>query len=249
MIIVERNFSHFSEILFYRELDDSSEGARYCKVASTPSGIKSIEQEISGLEWYSRRLGIQCNVEIIRNADRYLKAKFPLIEGKVLSMQYGYLKNIEYIESVIKHYIEVWSSYKSEKLAPVHGDLSMEGNIIIGTDSVFIIDWEHFCKTGAPIGFDALYFMFEILWFSYGNRTVSNQVIHHVALMIAILYEDGCLSDIYRDNYLGSIVEFINNDEVIWLGQKSKMPLKNFSIDSIERIDNQICANLQKIPN
>ena len=52
----------------------------------------------------------------------------------------------------IDEYKKIWgfNACSSDKY-PVHGDFSLDGNILFSKSEIFIIDWEHFHESAAPL--------------------------------------------------------------------------------------------------
>lgn len=219
-----------------KEISQSRE-QYYYKSASTSDGIVNIKREIEGLDWYRQRSHRKYSVEIVLETERFIKTKHSCIDGKVMSVRYGYLNNLQLLESVIEHYIEVWSGSDTSGNCPVHGDLSFQGNVIFAPEGPYFIDWEHFKNSAAPIGFDALYFLFEFIALNFAGNYPGDKVISHMSGMMRLLENHKCLSDVFKTSPLESVIEFIQNDDLIWGEQKYKIPLKRQNIPQLESID------------
>lgn len=244
MIIVDKNLSHGSGVVLSRDFykGDKTSG-NYFKSSSVTDGIQNIKRELEGFSWYLKRSGYHYEFDILQETDRYIKVRYPRVIGSTPDNKRGYVANISFIEEVVKHYITVWPPYTFTEMGPVHGDLSLAGNVIFTVDGPFIIDWEHFSFSGAPIGFDALYFLFELLWFGGKRKKPDQSAMGHLRQMIRLLEKEDRISGYFKGGYLSKTIDFINSNKSIWGTQKYKIPLRFFDQSVVEFID----ANLQLV--
>lgn len=230
MIELLNNCLHGSEIATYL-VNDGVLGKCIVKASTTPSGIKNLYNELSGWHWYQKIRYPQkkmdvCN--IIQKKDSYLKISIEFIEGFKDDCNKGLEENAGVITKVIDHYCKVWPYY-SNNTSPIHGDLSID-NIIYNPDGIHIIDWEHFSKTGGFWGFDAIYIIFETLWFSLrGKRLPTENEMNIIRKNMQILNTDTKLDSKLLKHPLRSIIDFIVENEKIWGTQLLKYPDK-FSV-------------------
>jgi len=230
MKVLSRNCSHYSSIFVVHD-----KGKAIYKSSSSLNGILDLENEIKGYNWYNNFRSNEIDVSVELKTNHYIKIKIQYIDALVPSINKGYLKNIDYIELAIKHYVEIWSQLPSNfNTQPIHGDFSIEGNILFKDHNVYIIDWEHFSEQEASIGFDAMYLLFETICI---DRNCSKLVLNHVVKMINFLKQNNCLDDVFTNNPLKSTILFMKKNRHIWGEQFQKMPVLNFSKKSIEKID------------
>lgn len=240
MIIIDKNLSHGSDVVLSRDFyKDNKVHGNYFKSSSVTHGIQNIRRELEGFSWYLERTGYHYEFDVLHQTEKYIKVRCPRVIGKIPNAKLGYAGNIFFIEEIVNHYIAVWSSYSFGKGAPVHGDLSLFGNIIFTDTGPFIIDWEHFLLNGAPIGFDALYFLFELLCLDKYTRT-DHVATQHLIKMIRLLESKNCISKYFKEGYLRKVIDFIEADKNIWGSQKYKLPLHFFDQSVIEFVDAQL---------
>jgi len=251
MIELLRNCSHGSEIATYivnREGIDR----RIVKAASTSAGIQHLLTEVEGWNWYqgkrySETTSPLCTIAQQRKS--YLKIEITYIEGMKADYNQGLSRNAPIIKKVIEHYCQLWP-YDSDGKSPFHGDLSLD-NIIYNGDGIHIIDWEHFNEHGVFWGFDALYLLFETLWFGMKRRKKpTKKEIDTVADSVRLLTTHGRLPVESFSHPLRFIYEFIHTNAPLWGEQLSlfpnKLPVILFTDDQISIIDNAIRSRLQE---
>jgi len=251
MIELLRNCSHGSEIATYLASNLYS-GKKVIKAAITPAGIKNLESEVNGWNWYQRIryphiIAPLC--KITQNKNSYFKIEIEFIEGIKADYRKGLVRNSNFVQKVIKHYCHRWPYY-SNALSPFHGDLSID-NIIYNSTGVHIIDWEHFSLSGAPWGFDALYLLFETLWFGMRKRKLpTKKEINIISYNIKILNVKNKLDTQIMKHPLRFVINFINNNSKLWGKQLSvfqnKLPIINFTTEQISIIDELIDNKWQK---
>jgi hypothetical protein len=153
-----------------------------------------------------------------------------------------YHLNLSYIEKVIDHYCLVWGCYSENAKVPLHGDFSLLGNIVfINDETPVVIDWEHFKLNVAPIGFDAMYFLFELIWFEASQtNNISDDNLTHLNKMLINLKSANCLNEIFINNPLEATRKFMLKNDNYWGSQFNKMPIMFFAKDQVDFIDNKI---------
>ncbi len=156
---VIRIHQHSSEIVVTK--CSSSHGAYYEKSSYSEEGISEIINEFNGYEWYFERTPHDHKINLNSEIEGYCKIRIPRFTASPCD-------GVPYISKVYNHairaidnYKNIWGVNKSNTLNAVHGDYSLEGNILFNKDNVFVIDWEHFHSKIAPLGFDILYMIFE----------------------------------------------------------------------------------------
>ena len=246
MIELIRNCIHCSEIATYLETD-AFQRKHIIKTSTSKSGIKEIENEVEGWHFYQqRRYPSKENplCTIIQRNKCYMKIKIGYIEGIKPNYRYGLAKNCHILKQIVDHYCNIWP-YSPNNRVPIHGDLSIEGNIIINEDGIHIIDWEHFNVEGAPWGYDLVYCLLEALYFSMRGRCEPNQDELNIItenLKIIISYRPLSLQIIQHP--LLFINNFIISNSRIWNEQIDKFPLLKIGDNQRSRIDNLIYKKL-----
>lgn len=250
MMELIRNCSHGSEIATYLAGKDSL-GRHVIKAASTPEGIKNLKNEVKGWNWY-QGIRYEKNREpicrIIREAKNYLRIQIDFIEGDKIDYAGGLEKNANMVRRVFGHYRNIFP-YHSGALSAFHGDFSLD-NVILNSSGIHIIDWEHFNPNGAPWGFDALYLLFETLYFGMRKRkTPSRNEIDLVIDNINYLNTDNRLEQQMIEHPLKFVKSFIENNSGLWSGQLAafpdKFPVLKFTDDQVDLIDDMIFPNLR----
>lgn len=237
MKILLRNCIHHSSVFVVHE-----DGEAVYKSSSLPSGIKDLENEVNGYNWYNSFRSDKVNVNVELRTDYYIRLKIKHLNALAPNINNGYLKNIPYIELAVEHYVYIWSQLPSNlNTYPVHGDYSIEGNILFKDDNVFVIDWEHFSAQGGVLGFDAMYLLFETLWLNGNNSKV---VLNHIIKMIRFIQNNNCLHPIFLNNPLSNIISFMQEHRRIWGEQFQKMPIVNYATSDVVKIDNYINEGL-----
>ena len=127
----------------------------YRKYSFTKEGIKKIEAEKKGLEWYCKKSKLN-NKDIIKS---YVKKKdfsfidIKNIKGKKIMSWKSIIYNYSYLRRVLKHY----KKFSKKRInSQIHGDLTFD-NIIFQKKSLFILDWEFFNSKKNFWGYDIVY--------------------------------------------------------------------------------------------
>ena len=237
MRIIYKNFLHNSDVVLSKDFYNARNGiGNFYKSASTTRGITNVKNEVNGYEWYFENSQNDIDLKIIKENINYFCIEIPKIEGFVPNIFLKYTSNIRWIEILIHHYIYTWRSFSGMDVAPIHGDLSLAGNIIFKDSGPFIIDWEHFSLSGGPMGFDALYFLYEIMFFQR-HKGVSYKTMDHIIKMIKLLDSNGCIAQYFKSAPLSNLISFIKHDQTIWGTQKDKIPILSFSKDFVDSTD------------
>ncbi len=252
-----RNCSHGSEIATYLAKDGSG-GKMVIKTSSTPAGIKNLHKEIEGWRWY-QKLRYPDTIEplcsILQEYKSYLRLKISYINGDKPVYQTGLDGNKEAIKKIVKHYCQIWPY--SSGLAPMHGDLSLD-NIIINSNGVNIIDWEHFTDCAAPWGYDILYLLFESLYFSMylSKRKQQKPTGEQIQILCDCIATINTCQQLHYEMLktpLKFIRGFILANNHLWGEQLAlyqlKLPIIAFSSDEIAMIDEMIVARMAQSLN
>lgn len=245
MMELLRNCSHESETSTYL-VTESTIGKKIIKVAASTAGIKSLEREMEGCEWYQQARYLQrkrpCCL-IIQKKAGYLKIEIEYIEGVKADYRRGLERNGSLLKKVMVHYCDIWPYYP-DGLSVLHGDLSLD-NIIYNAEGVHIIDWEHFNREGAPWGFDAVYLLFETLYFGMKKRKQpSLRELAIIADNITLLNRHKQLSINFIKSPLKTIKDFIVTSPMLWGDHLSaiprKLPIVSFTDDQVSLIDDAV---------
>jgi hypothetical protein len=245
MIALLRNCSHGSEIAAYSIQEDGLNTV-IIKVASTKHGIENLHKEVDGWNWYQNVIEDNGNNKLARvliEKNKYLKISIPYIDGLKANYNDGLVSNADLISKVIRQYVDLWP-YKEGHYSPLHGDLSID-NIIYNQQGVHIIDWEHFAYDGAPWGFDALYLVFETLWFGMKDRiTLTSDEAIIIKKCIKMLNKQNRLPTEMIESPLGFVKKYMVENMNKWgeqmLNYPNKFPVLKFANERIVAIDNRI---------
>lgn len=243
MISLLKNHQHHSSICFLEKCDNHYKKKWIIKSSSTISGIKDIVNELHGIDWYNTKSNYKISYEICAQNKRYIKVRYAVVEGVIPPFsKKTYFHNVRYIEKVIEHYCHIWNDSLNKDNAPLHGDLSLLGNVLFVDDETPVfIDWEHFHPDATPIGFDALYFLFELVWFELqSTKKIIETSIDHLNEMVIKLIINGCLNKYYYKNPLESLNHFMRENKKYWAMQYYKMPTLLFTTEQIKTIDSRI---------
>jgi len=252
MIELIRNCSHGSEIATYRVCGNGSV-SHLVKAAATPAGIKDLQCEIEGWKWYGalrypeNRKGL---CQIVRQTENYLKIKIAFINGRKPNYTNGLRKNCEVVNKVIEQYCTLWP-YNEQGLSVLHGDLSLD-NIICNQDGIHIVDWEHFRPRGAPWGFDAMYLLFETLYFGMKNRAYPFRgETEFIGAQISALNAVQPLDSSALEQPLKFLRSFIAANASLWNEQlkvfPKKLPILLFTDEQTVAIDRMVSAKVKAL--
>jgi hypothetical protein len=239
MLKLIENCSHGNEVAtFYFEKNKEK---NIIKSSSCQTGIEQIKQEFKGWNWYQskRYPNSKTNLcKIIKSNENYIKIKIQYIEGCKEKYSKGIQKNSVLINTIIKHYCNIWQGYKKNRF-PLHGDLSI-GNVITNKDGTHIIDWEHFSLGGSPFGFDAYNLLFEQLWFSMKGRKRPKRSELDILLDNIKLLRSSTESHFFYDQPLFSVQRFIKTNSIYWKNKIHRLPVLNFKEEHAMIIDKMI---------
>jgi len=251
MIELIRNCSHGNQIATYLA-EDNEPGKLILKVTTAFSGIQALKREYKGWDWYQSLRYPEAEhpfCKIIRDKASYIKLQIKYIEGIIPDHRKGLINNAWVSDKVIEHYCRIWPYFKDRRV-PLHGDLSI-GNIIYNPAfGVNIIDWEYFNFDGAFWGFDALHFLFELLWLSMRNRKLpTKDEVDIITRNIRLLNTSGWLDAKIIKHPLLFVRNFMRENTKIWTEQiklsPDKFPILNFTDFQISAIDNIIEAKFK----
>jgi len=246
-----RNCSHGSEIATYMATDELGI-KRVIKTSTTPGGIKNLRNEVEGWRWY-QQLRYNSNEPICKIAqqrDQYLQLHIKYIDGKKPVLENGLVRNASAIKEIVQHYCDIWP--RSFDASPMHGDLSLD-NIIMSSEGIHIIDWEHFISDAVPWGFDIMYLLFESLYFGmylgmHHRHKPTGKEIQIIREHIKTINDHCPLLPVMLKEPLRSIKEFILVNHHLWGEQlasfQMKLPIIAFSFDQVNMIDEMICSGM-----
>jgi len=243
MIELLSNCARGREIFTYHVKGREGEFLR--KVSVTAPGSTLLEKEIAGWKWYESRLGTtgtgsSCH---LKRHKECLTLDIGWIEGKKGEFYQGLAANREWVRQAVEHYCRVWPA-EAGSGAPLHGDFSLD-NLIRNSSGVHIIDWEHFSPDGGCVGFDAVYLLFETLWFGMGERiNLEDNEKKIVIETLQTLDKNRRLAEPFRAAPLKNLRAFIRSHEIFWGEQlrvtPCKLPVLNFTETQTDDIDNAI---------
>jgi hypothetical protein len=239
---------HGSETILSFYSDSNSNIKKICKSSTTSKGLYSIESEINGFNWYNKRSNNKIHYSYGIKRDNYAlitiypNCGFYKPTTKILE------ENIYmFTDIMVEHYIRIWFNYKNSKYSPLHGDLSLIGNVLFNrSNEAIFIDWEHFKEdSGMPTGFDPLMIMFENMYFEHKKtKKISLKTIKNTVYLINKIKSEKLLSDIFFRNPLQSTINVIKNNSLIWNGQHFKLPILKISPEIIFNIDSILNSRL-----
>jgi len=243
MISLLKNHQHYGKVFFMEQIDVQNNKKYFIKSSSSLHGIIDISRELRGIDWYNSKVKCKINYEICIHRKNYMKIKFMEIKGVIPKLsKMTYQSNLSYIEKVIDHYCEVWKSEVINEKVPLHGDFSLLGNIVfINDETPVVIDWEHFESNVSPIGFDAMYFLFELIWFEASQtNNISDENLSHLNKMLLNLKSANCLNEIFINRPLEATRRFMSSNYKYWGSQFNKIPIMFFTKDQVDFIDNKM---------
>lgn len=240
---------HGSETFLLVVKDKKSlETKNIIKSSTSENGINSIKSEAEGIDWYNILSKNKISYKLERETINYYRININANKDFFnINFNPNYLKVKKYLDLTVIHYIEIWRNYKGQDFAPLHGDMSLIGNVMFNkTDEVLFIDWEHFENyLKVPTGLDIIMLLLENVFHDL-NRTkkLSHDVMSHVASSIKTLNVEKLLSPLLIKNPVMNTLNFINLNRDIWNKQYFKLPILKFTKKNIEEIDDTILKML-----
>lgn len=179
MKFILSNFTHSSSLVTVKT------DRYYSKSSIELNGLESIKKEREGLDWYCNSLGFKIDYKV-NFARSYSKISVPIYDGYYSLKQNKYSMCMDIIERVYDHYLKIWGAYRCSTLIPIHGDFSLSGNILFNSEwDIRIIDWEHFCFSEIPFGFDFIFMCFESIYWDFINHsTRARDAIDHFVSLV-----------------------------------------------------------------
>ena len=96
-------------------------------------------------------------------------------------------------------------------------------------NNVYIIDWEHFHLEIAPLGFDILFMVFELLKMEFKNTRPTVEKLYLAKKLIMYAVSKGVISSSYQNNYFSSFLVEQDGIKFIWKDQYHKLPTTQFT--------------------
>ena len=249
MKYITRVHTHGSEIFQLALKDEkTSELLEIIKSATTEAGINSIISEHKGILWYNERSKnkIICNLEKVSNS--YQRIKISPNKGFFnIPSNKSYIEQKKYIDLIISHYIEIWQDFKGRKYAPLHGDLSLVGNVMFNyKNEVLFVDWEQFDNNeNMPTGTDPIMTILENVWYEIiRSKKLHPDILKHIVSSITILKKAKLISPLLFENPVMTTLNFIKSNSNIWNGQYFKLPVLRLSEKHIRDIDKAISQTI-----
>lgn len=231
-----RVHQHASEIILTRCVSEHS--VYYKKASYSPKGISEIKNEYDGYNWYFDRSHLKDRVKINFETVGYCSIIIPNFDAlpcpEILKIE----EVRDYGLRAIDHYKEIWGTNDSKGLQPIHGDYSLEGNILFNRTDTYLIDWEHFNMSAAPLGFDILYMVFEIMKLKLKDSIPNANHLNMVKKLIEYADKIGVVSKLYRGNYFTLFLAEQEKIKFAWKDQYSKLPTTQFTELQTDAINN-----------
>ena len=149
-----RILSHKNKVIV---LENVSKNIFY-KISFSKSTDNLLTNESEGYKWYSRIIKKKFHFKL---SDNFLKKlEIEKFQGNLVDYHKSVIINKKNIYKVINYYKKNWPS---KKIVAAHGDFTF-ANLVFGSDknSIYIIDWENFKKSGESWGFDLVYFFISV---------------------------------------------------------------------------------------
>lgn len=214
------------------------------KTATTQAGINSITSEYKGICWYNERNKNKIICELKKYSNNYFRIKIvPNEEFFNINSDVKYLLQKKYFDLTINHYIQIWHDYRGQEYAPLHGDLSLVGNVMFNNkDEVLFVDWEQFENNRkTPTGLDAIMMLLENVWYeTTRSKKIEPEVLKHFVNSMHVLNKARLISPLLLVNPVKNVLSFIRSNTDIWNGQHNKLPVLRLSERNILEIDNAI---------
>ncbi|MDH5542727.1 MAG: hypothetical protein OEY64_07160 [Nitrospinota bacterium] len=239
-----RNCSHGSDIVTYFE--KRGKQIKVIKTSLTKEGRENLKKEIEGRLWYSRQLNHENKsvpATVVIDSAHYMRIEYDYLQGVKADCRKGLVPNAGILEKLVGHYASIWP-YNNGESTTLHGDLSID-NVIEGDGCIRIIDWEHFRESSTFWGYDALYAIFETLWFGMRERAKpQSREIKIIKKLISILNSTSFLQRDNKDKPLMSVIGYLQNNKAMWGEQlekcPNKLPVLLYSKEQVSLIDHMI---------
>ena len=224
-MILLRNCPHNNDIVTLR---DDGAGV-IIKSSCSIDGVKRLRREYKGYQWYFDLAGFTDTPSVTfreTGNGSYARLTVSRFAGQIGDPYQSLSLNKNLLLSAIDLYCQLWPKGTGQ-LAPLHGDFS-PGNLVVRTDDIVIIDWEHFHVDAAPWGFDLVSLLYESAFMSFKNDVLhrrDERVFSEIYKIISSLVdaEEGFVCS------LDHLTQFIADNERLWEGLVGKLPVTMFS--------------------
>lgn len=238
MKYITRVNQHGSNVYLYVDDLDQQFGKSFVKASSMADGVNIIKNEREGIDWYNQNSPVYIPYRFMSSSPYYAQLRIKFFSSDLRSSQPSYSNYRYLIRRVLTHYCSTWSSYSDSELSPMHGDFSLSGNILMSrSNECIVIDWEHFRYNAAPIGFDMLNCLFELIYYEQYKREILNDNLLHLSEMIQLLKCNNCLHPSFHVSPLSTLINFMYSRKHFWQDQLYKFPVLKFEIPKIDYID------------
>tara|TARA_B100001123_G_C15188163_1_gene978147 strand:+ start:572 stop:1321 length:750 start_codon:yes stop_codon:yes gene_type:complete len=229
-----RNHQHSSKIVLSKCISDDQ--SFFEKSSYTSEGISEIKNELAGYQWYFSRTQSHHNIQLNCDIPGYCNISIPNFNAMPYQGVLSISKCFDYAIQAIDCYSNIWGIGDPRALQPIHGDYSLEGNILFNQSKVYVIDWEHFQLACAPLGFDILYMIFELIKMECKDRLPTEKHLSLARKIIAYADSIGVISKAYSDNYFLSFLTEQEKIKFVWKNQYSKLPTSQFSQEQLNKV-------------
>jgi len=214
----------------------------FIKSSSSTKGIRALRTEMDGYKWYLPHAMRPPRVSSRAVEETYFAFVIDRVNGFKPDYRNGLLRNSDAVARTIRHYADVWtkSGQAGEERACSHGDLSLD-NVIIREDAPFFLDWEHFTPDHFPVGFDAVYLLYECLWFELaGEIRPRPDAWIFIRSQLDALRASGCLHTSFNQGPLERLLGLIRASPSPWGSLercKKKLPPVRWTIEDARSLD------------
>ena len=229
-----RNHQHSSKIVLSKCIAENE--SFFEKSSYTPEGISEIKNELAGYQWYFSRTLSHYKIRFNCDIPGYCNIRIPNFNAMPCQGVPDISKCFDYTIKAIDCYSNIWATSDPGALQPVHGDYSLEGNILFNQSKVYVIDWEHFQLACAPLGFDILYMVFELIKMECKDMLPIKKHLSLARKIIAYADSIGVISKTYSDNYFLSFLSVQEKIKFVWKNQYSKLPTSQFSQEQVNEV-------------
>ena len=228
MAEVFRCLSHGSQVII--SMLDRADGTYFQKSSYWKKGIQDLRKEIEGINWYNSRVGTGLSVESYEIHDQFFEITVKKLNHMEPVRKPLIRRNLAYYKLAIDAYRDIWCSLSIDTdKCPVHGDYSLDGNILFEESKTIVIDWEHFEYSCAPLGFDVLYLIFEAIKIRSGKRLPSAHTMECAKILIEYALSFSLISPKYNENIFENFIIVQEDIKHIWNGQTDKVPTFHFT--------------------
>ncbi len=206
------------------------------KKTFSETGIRDLDREAEGLEWYCRLIGRDASEMIgsFEKAAGYGRLEIKYHDGAVITTPASPDLVKGKLRAAVEHYLEVFGR---DSFRFSHGDYFL-GNIVYTGDRVaWVIDWEHF-NDKLPAGYDALNCVTQVFLSAHGKkRRYSRESVESARALIAKISERAALPE----EAISSPALWCRNTAAersdVWGGQHGKLPHLDYPRETCAEVD------------